>query len=611
MSEPLQPNTQPAGSPPGPKHTANDSTRRPRRRRGIAITLIVLGGLVIAGMAWIAGTGLLAKRELTMVRADIASLRTAVSTGNMSDARQLSDRIRDHAARAHQLTTGPAWYLAATLPAVGDPARSVREIANSADALGSDVLPQLIGASTALTGPNLRRPSGGFDFAPIVTVIPSVESAAAIIDTAAQRMSALPEHTWLSAVDRARTEMSEQLTSVAKSLRTTSASLRVIPELLGQQGAKTYLLAFQNDAEARGTGGLPGAFAIVTADRGALRFDRFESDSALFGAHADVDFGPDYQQLYKGAGTTTLYGNANISPHFPYAAQIWASMWKQRSGQQVDGVMAVDPSALSYLLAATGPATLPNGSQVTAANVVALTQSAAYAKFPTPRQNDARREYLLDIARAVGSRLVAQHSDSVALVKAVQRAVGERRLLVWSANETVQDDLVQASAAGVVPQTSAPYAGLSIVNDGGNKLDYYLDRSLHWQRSGCGPTREVTVTVTLTNNAPTTGLSYYVTHRGDAHSYPVKPGDNRLLVAYSATTGALMNSVTVDGTPATATAGVERGHPVYTVDLELPRGATRTIRLSLSEPAAAGAIVLLRQPLVRPLSVVVSDSDCS
>ena len=186
--------------------------------------------------------------------------------------------------------------------------------------------------------------------------------------------------------------------------------------------------------------------------------------------HADdVNYGPDYAQLYKGAGTTTIYGNANISPHFPYAAQTWTSMWQRRSGQKVDGVIAVDPSGLSYLLAGTGPATMPDGSQVTAANVVALTQSAAYAKFPAPSQNAARREYLLDVARAVSSRLAGQHGNTVALVKAVQRAVSERRLLFYSSDAKVQADLVRASAAGAVPQTSAPYVGLSIVNDGGNK----------------------------------------------------------------------------------------------------------------------------------------------
>jgi hypothetical protein len=164
--------------------------------------------------------------------------------------------------------------------------------------------------------------------------------------------------------------------------------------------------------------------------------------------------------------------------------------------------------------------------------------------------------------------------------------------------------------AGVIPTTTAPYVGLSVVNDGGNKLDYYLDRSLTWQRSGCGPTRRTTVTITLTNNAPAGGLSHYVTARLDAHSYPVRPGDNRLGVSYLATQGALMQSVTVAGRPGTASIGVQSGHPVYTIDLELPRGTSRTIVLHLSEPAGTGSPIVLRQPLVRPLNITLSDAVC-
>ena len=64
--------------------------------------------------------------------------------------------------------------------------------------------------------------------------------------------------------------------------------------------------------------------------------------------------------------------------------------------------------------------------------------------------------------------------------------------------------------------------------------------------------------------------------------YPVKPGDNRLEVSYLATQGARMESVSVAGRPGTASIGAQLGHPMYTVDLELPRGTSRTIVLHLS-----------------------------
>jgi len=283
-------------------------------------------------------------------------------------------------------------------------------------------------------------------------------------------------------------------------------------------------------------------------------------------------------------------------------------MWQRKTGQAVDGVLAVDPQALSYLLAVTGPAKLADGTAVTADNVVKLTQSTAYTRFPAT-QDAARRAFLTAIAQAVAGKIVGAHGDATGLARALARAAHERRLLVWSAEPALQTGLEATAVSGSVPQTGAPYVGMSVVNEGGNKLDYYLDRSLIWQRSGCGATRTVTVTASLTNNAPA-GLPPYVAARSDDRTYPIKPGDQRISLAYAATQGALMESVTLDGQPAGASIGTERGHPVFTVDVELPRGKTRTVVFHLQEPAATGTPVVLRQPLVRPFTASLHDEGC-
>jgi hypothetical protein len=245
---------------------------------------------------------------------------------------------------------------------------------------------------------------------------------------------------------------------------------------------------------------------------------------------------------------------------------------------------------------------------VTSANVVDLTQRAAYARFGADVV--ARKQYLVDIAGAASAKVMANHVDPTKLVKALGKAAGERRLLVWSADPAVQQDLERTELSGVIPETTAPYAGLSIYNEAGNKLDYYLDRSLTWARTACGTAGEITVTIELTNNAPAAGLTNYATSRSDQHRYRTKPGDNRLTVNYFATAGAVMKSVTINGKPATAGSGAERGHPVFTVDVEMPRGKTRTVVLHITEPAAAGVPIVLRQPLVRPLAVKVEDAGC-
>ncbi|MBC7631274.1 DUF4012 domain-containing protein [Aeromicrobium sp.] len=459
----------------------------------------------------------------------------------------------------------------------------------------------------------LRRPDGSVDVSRIAAVAPAVASASASVAQTTRTINGLPRHTWLGSIDTTNVDALSQITALDDTLKAADLAVRIMPARLGADSPKRYFLAFQNEAEARGTGGLPGAFAIVEANHGTVRFTRMYSDATMSGVAATVDFGPDYHDLYDGAGTTTLYGNGNLSPNFPYAAQIWASMWKTQSGQAVDGVIAVDPTALSYLLAVTGPATLPDKSQISGANAVALTQSTSYAKFPGMNAGAIaqRRAYQLQVASAASVKILAARGEPTTLLRAAGKAAGERRILVWSAHPAVQADLAQTAVAGIIPTTTAPYVGLSLVNDGGNKLDYYLDRSLTWKRTGCGATRHTKVTITLTNNAPAAGLSTYVTARADDRTYPIKPGDNRLEVSYYATQGAEMQAVTVAGHPGTSRIGLENGHPVYTVDLELPRGTSRTIVLQLSEPASKLAPIVLRQPLVRPLNVTLKGALCN
>jgi hypothetical protein len=592
-----------------PQVSASDRTRRRRRRIGIA--MIAAGGLLLLSGLWLAVTALMARSELNQARADVHALGASISASNWPAARATATDLATHAHRANLLTSGPVWALAAAVPSGGEPLKTIRGITAGADAIGRNALPQLISATERLNPRTLRRPDGSIDLSRIAAVAPALSSASAAVSQATKTISALPAHTWLSSIDASYAEALSQITTLDDALKSADLAARILPTMLGQDGPKRYFLAFQNEAESRGTGGLMGAFAIVEANHGKVRFTRTES-TVLAGIAATVNFGPDYQRLNQATGTTTHYGNSNISPHFPYAAQIWASMWKKYSGQKVDGVIAVDPTALGYLLAVTGPATLPDKSQITGANAVALTQSTTYAKFKgtSDAENARRQAYLLGVASAASKKILDARGDPAALLEAAGKAAGERRILVWSADPAVQADLAQTSISGIIPTTTAPYVGLSITNAGGNKLDYYLDRSLTWQRTGCGPTRQTTVTITLTNNAPASGLPAYVSGRTDSHAYPIRAGDNRLAVSYYATQGAILTDVTAAGRPGRGRTGTELGHPVYTVDLELPRGTSRTIVLHLIEPAPGGKPIVLRQPLVRPLQVTIKDAAC-
>lgn len=554
-------------------------------------------------------TAVLARAELTTVRHEVARLRTQIDDNDYAAATKTAAALRGHTRSAHRFTTGPVWFVAAHVPLAGQPLQTVRGIAAASNSIADSALPTLVAARDTLDPAQLRSASGRIDVERIESVAPALRAADRTAQRATTEVQRLPRQTWLGPVDRARSDLATQLSALAKTVHSADIAARTLPDLLGAHATKHYFVVFQNDAEARGTGGLPGAFGIATATDGAVSFDRFYNDDELDHVSADVDFGPDYDELYLGAKTTSMYVNSNLGSNYPYAAQIWLSMWQQHTGQRLDGALALDPTALSYLLGVTGATTVRGAVPVTSGNVVALTQSQAYSLYPDRAQ---RRLFLRDVAAAVAGDIVHSHASLHALVDAAGRAAGERRLLFWSAAPDLETLIADTSVSGIVPDTSAPFAGLSIVNDGGNKLDYYLDRSVTYRPGACTGSRRIsTVTVTVRNGAPTHGLPLYVRVRSDNPAGDVIPGSNKLLVSLIATNGAGMTSVTVDGAPAIAVPAREQGHPMFSVTLDINPQQTRTIVFSLSEPrTAVGDVQTIVQPLVRPLRQDLRRADC-
>src|SRR5665647_1326801 len=279
-----------------PQISASD--RAWRRRRRIGVAMIAAGGVVLLASLWLAATALMARSQLNQVSADVHTLSARLSASDWSAARATAADLASRAHRANQLTSGPVWALAAALPSGGEPLHTIRGITAGVDSLGHNVLPQLVNAGQRLDPRTLRQPDGSIDLARITAVAPAIASAAASIDATAKTISALPRHTWLSSIDASYADALRQVTALDSTVKSADLAVRILPTMLGAGGPKQYFLAFQNEAEARGTGGLLGAFAIVAANHGKLAVTRMES-AALAGITATVDFGPDYDHLYS------------------------------------------------------------------------------------------------------------------------------------------------------------------------------------------------------------------------------------------------------------------------------------------------------------------------
>ncbi|MFK4100276.1 DUF4012 domain-containing protein [Streptomyces sp. NPDC019531] len=574
------------------------------RRRSLRNALLASATLCVAGAAWIGVTGLIARSELLNAEREISALKQSVTGSSESaapvDPEKATQSAAAHAARAHQLTTGPAWFMASHVPYLGRPVATVRGIAQAADRLTGDALLPLAEL--------VAQPTDDDRHTGLLAMLSALRSGAPALEQAARAATdtrtladGLPRAPWVPAIDRARAQLVSQLRRTAPAMADMAVASRVLPSMLGADGPRRYIVVFQNTAEARGTGGLPGAFAVLTAAQGQLKFESFGTDTMLANVRPAVDLGAEYRAQYGAMDPTGTWANSNVSPHFPYAARIWTAVWSKYSGQPVDGAAAVDPSALARLLQATGPGRLSDGTALTADNVLDLTERTGYARFADSRE---RKAFLLGVARAAATTFTGALSTPEhlpALLKAAYDITQQGRLKVWSAEPREQGLLQKHPLAGALPAQPGPIAGVVVNNAAGGKLDYYLERKLHWIAGSCTPRgRKVTARVTLDNRAPASGLPPYVTQRVDKPPYLTRPGDNRLLVSYYASSGARLAGATLDGRTVTVASSVERGHAVYTLDVELPAQSSRTLTLHLLEPISNRTPVLVDQPLVTP-----------
>jgi hypothetical protein len=567
---------------------------------------------IVAFACWLGVRAFDAKSDLEQARSSAQQAKDALLHGNTKDAMQWAESAHSHAEAAREATHSAPWNVAAVVPWLGTPFKAGQQITDVVLGLATDVLKPSADVGVAISPERLLQ-GGHLD----VHLLRDEEPALSKISADATRLDAdadaISDPGFLSILRDARSQLQRQTSEIARVLQNTALAARLAPTMLGVDGPRTYFMGFQTNAEARGTGGLLGGFGILQFDGGVPTVDELAPNTDLDKNFAPIDLGPEYAEQYGFANTTTDYRNSNLSSHFPYAAQIWKSMWEQQTGMNVDGVISIDPVALSYVLGAVGPVTMPDGEVITRDNVVELTESTAYIRFPTDQP--ARKKYLQDIAKGVVKKMTGSVRSPRELLDALGKAVSEGRIAVWSSSPADQNLLEKTPLAHVVPDDPAPYADVVVNNLGGNKLDYYLKRGIEYSADGCdGATRNSTVTIRLASKVPTGPLPDFVAGKaGLVRDAPINVPSGTMLtsVRLVATKGAVLKSAIANDQRVPVFSGTERGHPTFEVQVAIPPGQSGELTFHLTEPTSAGAPRVPIQPLVDTVTPVVSVPVCS
>jgi hypothetical protein len=555
--------------------------------------------LVLALAATLPGV----RSDLLAAKRSLSAAQDDLQRGDLHAARRELAAAGRRSAHADTRTHGLVWRVTGHVPVARGPVHELQAMSAALRVTTSSVVPPLL----ELT--DQPHWTGRVDPSPFRRLHGPLERSTTVLEATRRRLRAAP-HSHLSALSTPRRQLDDALTRLASSLNEARVAAAAVPDLVS--GNKRYLLAVQNNAEPRATGGLIGAYALLDVRGGALHLTRVGPDNDLRdSARPVVQLGTEYDDRYRSFRTTSVWRSANLSPDAPTAGRILLGLWRQQFGEQLDGAVLVDPVALADLLGATGPVTLSDGTRITAQNAVRVLLVDAYLKFP--RKQDAERNaYLQEAARRVVQRLTSPGLRGERVLRQVAAAAGSGHLQVVAAAPAVEAQLVQARFGGAL-RADGPYLSVVTQDAGGSKLGAYLRRAVRYDGRptgeatdlGHGPEleEEATVTVALTNAAPA-GLPPYVTARPDDPRSPV--GQAKYWVSvYLGQDGTLLDA-SLDGRPLALSTGTDEGLAVFSTFLTIDRGATRTLRLHVRQPARPGQPMTYRQqPLLRADTLVV------
>lgn len=345
--------------------------------------------------------------------------------------------------------TDPVLFLLEPLPFLGDQAQGLKTLVIAAE---ESVQTGLRATDVALAFTRYERDPNRTSIEEALTFLTSQEAAMSEIEAGLRRLQAsraeLPAGL-KGPLGSATADLDGALEKLEGLVEGYSRANALLPDLLGYNGMRRYLVLPQNDTELLPSGGLISSYGIVTFDGGRLVGMELEYFGTLFNRWQDQTGEyiepPGPLKNYLKRDYSWGLGEAGWYPHFPTTAELASSFVAKGGAPSTDGTIAIDLKFMKALLELLGPVVVPDYSvTVTPENIeeltLELTRDDTYVPgAPAVATGAPKKAFLSYLASSVLNRVFAAPKEQwVDLLRLLDRMGRERHLQLHFNDERLQ-----------------------------------------------------------------------------------------------------------------------------------------------------------------------------
>lgn len=477
----------------------------PQNKKGKIVTIVV--SLILLGIiAFGATTGFFLYKDAKTLKVQAATLISEVKSMKdylkMGEGEQLNataSSVADQIASMRETVNGPAWTVASFIPVYGDDIKLVRGVMDQAHVLAQEaMLPACAQLEDFKLG-NLLT-DGVVDIDMLKGLITTIQSVEPVVVSSIDAIDALPEP-HIGKMKSLMDKVTGPLDTAREALTDINKIAPVLPQMLGDGGARTYLLMAQQNAELRATGGLPGSLGPLYVENGKISVGEFIPGNTDLGGEANLygEVTAEEEALFTNRMATRIT-DTNFNPNFPRVAHFAKGLYEAGTGQKVDGVIAIDPVFLQYLLALSGGVDV-NDINVNGDNAAALMLHDAYNMLSV-EQTD---QFFSGVAGLAFKQIMGNLGEAgfSNLFNALNRGIAEHRFLVWMENPEEEEAMTLMGCSGALKSNPAePELGVYFADETWSKISWYFSSNTHVDEGikNADGTTSYHVTTTMTNN---------------------------------------------------------------------------------------------------------------
>lgn len=564
---------------------------RKKRRVAAVVAVIVAVVLVAFGVSgfMLFNSAKTVKSQAKETVEIVGGLKDKVTSGDFSTLPDDAKKIDELCSSMKKETSSPVWTMASFIPVYGGDINAARTMVDALSDVSSGALVPMAD-NLAQATPGKLFQDGTINVSALQAVADSLSDSSKAFKGANKKVQGIGD-THIAQVTELVDKAKDGFAVLDGAVDAAEKVAPVLPQMLGANGqTRNYLVYAMNNVEIRACGGFGGSQGLISVTDGQMSIGDFvpriglsedeavesvdEEDEALFGDHSN------------------LYNSGNTySPDWPRNSQRVAALWKSQYGQDVDGVVGIDPVFLQYLLGLVGNVSLPDGTVVDGTNAAKVLMHDVYWNYPVEESDGI----FASVASAAFDKILGGIGDVdvTKLVGAFERGAEEGRLIAWMRNDDEQNAIKEMGIDASLPDpddpSADPVAGVYFNNLSFSKLDWYLNADTQigqGVKNGDG-TYSYRITVTLKNimtQEEAGKLPDYVA----ASARDAARDDERLNVSLFAPTGGSISDLTVEGTQFGLGAATWHGIPFYSGTVDLHAGETTTITYTLTTSAEAG-----------------------